>query len=191
MIQESVVYNSNMVLDAIQFGIEKHAGQFRRGGDIPYITHPIAVSYIVAQYKQSKHLVELVVAAILHDVLEDTDTTREELEQRFTPLVASLVVELTSNPEEIKRLGKFEYIKEKMMHMSSYALTIKLSDRLHNISDKPTVKMLKDTMETMDYLLGFRQDITNTQVNLIGKIMHNCRAKMAEHTVKPVKPAMS
>ena len=62
-----------MVLDALLFATEQHDGQVRRGTDLPYITHPIAVSYLVAQFKRSRHLPELVAAAILHDVLEDPE----------------------------------------------------------------------------------------------------------------------
>ena len=53
--------NAKMLLDAIQFANEKHAGQVRKGSGIPYISHPIAVSYLVAAYKSSRHLVALLV----------------------------------------------------------------------------------------------------------------------------------
>lgn len=55
--------NAMMVLDAIKFINEKHAGQVRRGSGDPYVSHPIAVSYIVAAFKSSRRLVELLVAA--------------------------------------------------------------------------------------------------------------------------------
>ena len=103
--------SDGMVLDALLFATEQHDGQVRRGTDLPYITHPIAVSYIVAQFKRSRHLSELVAAAILHDVLEDTATSFADLAARFTPLVASLVHELTSDAAEIARVGKLEYLK--------------------------------------------------------------------------------
>lgn len=176
----SPIHNSEMVLDALVFAIQKHDGQFRKGGQIPYITHPIAVSYIVAQYKGSSRLAELVTAAILHDVLEDTQTTLQELAERFTYLVASIVYELTSDPVEIARMGKFEYLKNKMLHMSSYAFTIKLADRLHNVSDKPTKKMVDDTLATMDYLYATRKRITVPQRRLMEKIIQAC-LKKKEH----------
>ena len=164
---------TDMVLRALQFAIHRHAGQSRRGTGLPYITHPIGVSYLVAQFKQSKHLQELVAAAILHDVLEDTDTTYAEIEETFTPLVASLVLELTSDPVEIRKVGKSEYLKRKMLAMSSYALTIKLADRLHNLSDRPTAKMVRETQEILGYLIEQRA-LSEPQATLIHQILDLC-----------------
>ncbi len=141
-----------MVSKAIRFAKDKHEGQFRKASGEEYYTHPLAVSYIVAAKKKSKKLEELIVASILHDTLEDTETTFEELALEFTPLVASLVLELTNDPEQIKLVGKLEYQKKKMVGMSSYGLLIKLADRLHNLSDHPTEKMVKDTIELIAYL---------------------------------------
>ncbi|CDQ10563.1 putative Guanosine-3' 5'-bis(Diphosphate) 3'-pyrophosphohydrolase [Acidithiobacillus ferrivorans] len=162
-----------MVLDALLFATEQHDGQVRRGTDLPYITHPIAVSYIVAQFKRSRHLPELVTAAILHDVLEDTETSFADLAARFTPLVASLVQELTSDAAEIARVGKLEYLKSKMTGMSSYGLVIKLADRLHNISDRPTRKMVADTLEIIAYIQKARR-LTAAQQHLAERIIAAC-----------------
>lgn len=163
-----------MVLDALLFAVEQHNGQVRRGTDLPYITHPIAVSYIVAQqFKQSKHLSELVTAAILHDVLEDTATSFADLATRFTPLVASLVQELTSDAAEIARVGKLEYLKSKMTGMSSYGLIIKLADRLHNISDRPTRKVVADTLEIVAHIQKARR-LTAAQQHLAERIIVAC-----------------
>jgi (p)ppGpp synthase/HD superfamily hydrolase len=168
---------SDMILDALRFATEKHDGQFRRGTNLPYITHPVAVSYVVIQTKQSKHLLELATAAILHDVLEDTETSFTDLAVRFTPLVASLVHELTSDDREIARVGKREYMKAKMKGMSSYALVIKLADRLHNVSDNPTQKMVRDTMDILVYLEYVRK-LTAPQKGLVNRIWQSCRAKL-------------
>ncbi|MCR1345258.1 HD domain-containing protein [Acidithiobacillus ferrooxidans] len=168
----------DMTLNALLFAMERHKGQTRRGTDLPYITHPIAVSYLVAQFKRSKHLQELVAAAILHDVLEDTPTTFAELAEQFTPLVASLVLELTSDQAEIDRIGKREYLKAKMAGMSSYGLTIKLADRLHNISDRPTAKMVRDTLEILAHLQSHRR-LTDPQKTLMERITTICEAKLA------------
>lgn len=161
------------VLKAYRFADAKHAGQVRKFSGEDYISHPIAVSYIVASYKKSKHLDELVAAAILHDVLEDTDTTFEELAREFTPLIASLVYELKSDKEEIKRVGKTAYLQKKMCAMSSYALVLKLADRLHNMSDAPTDKMKSDTVEIIEYLMLNRK-LTKPQELLAHKILHIC-----------------
>lgn len=142
----------SLILKAIQFAKLKHQGQIRKVSGVEYVTHPITVSYLVASYKKSKRIEELIVASILHDTLEDTNTNFIELASEFTPLVAALVLELSNDPEQIKLVGKLEYQKKKMIGMSSYALVIKLADRLHNISDSPTIHMIDDTIELMAHL---------------------------------------
>jgi (p)ppGpp synthase/HD superfamily hydrolase len=143
---------SDLILKSIEFAIKKHQGQVRKANNVPFITHPLAVSYLVSSFKKSKHLDEILCACILHDTLEDTETNFVEIASKFTPLVATLVYELTSEKEEIKKVGKVEYLKSKMLGISSYGLVIKLADRLHNISDNPSENTLRDTKEIIGYL---------------------------------------
>ena len=77
---------------AIQFATEAHGDQARKYCGSPYITHPIAVAKIV---ESVEHTEEMVVAAILHDVVEDTPVTIDEIETEFGPVVAELVHFLT------------------------------------------------------------------------------------------------
>jgi (p)ppGpp synthase/HD superfamily hydrolase len=163
-----------MVAKAIEFVKRKHEGQFRKGSGEPYYTHPLAVSYIVAAKKSSKKLEELIVAAILHDTLEDTETTFSELTAEFSPLVASLVLELTNDPEQIKEIGKLEYQKRKMVGMSSYGLLIKLADRLHNLSDSPTSKTVEDSIALIAHIQQNRV-LTKSHGRLIEDIEIICR----------------
>lgn len=162
-----------LVLKALKFATQKHQGQVRKGSGLDYVTHTIAVSYILAAFKRSKHFEELIVAAILHDTLEDTDTTFIELATEFTPLVASLVLELSNDEEQIKLLGKLAYHKKKLVGMSSYGLVIKLADRLHNVSDQPTEKMVIETIELMEHLKENRR-LSGTQFKLVEEILRVC-----------------
>ena len=162
-----------MLLDAIKLADRRHANQVHRGSGAPYVTHPIAVSYIVAAFKRSKHLVELLTAAIVHDLLEDTNTTFEELARKFSPFVAALALELKNDDEEIARVGKLEYQSRKLAGMSSYALVIKLADRLHNISDHPTKKMVADTLVLMERLRAARK-LSKTQKAMVAEIERMC-----------------
>lgn len=164
----------SLVLDAIRFADERHAGQVRKGSGEAYFSHPLAVSYLVAGHKRSKKLDEILAAAILHDILEDTDTTFAELAERFGPLVASLVLELTSDPEAIAALGKKEYLKRKLCGVSSYALTLKLADRLHNVSDRPARQALLDTVEIIEHLRS-RRRLSAPQTALAEAILARCR----------------
>lgn len=167
---------SSLVIKALTFAAHKHKGQERRGSGLPYITHPIIVMELVQQYKgESKHIEELRCAALLHDVLEDTECTYAEIEREFGPLVASLVMELTSDEVAIQELGKNDYLKQKMLKMSQYAFTLKLLDRLSNIMDEPKSGYVKKTLILTQYLLENRLEITERQHGIIDDIRYECR----------------
>jgi (p)ppGpp synthase/HD superfamily hydrolase len=78
----------------LEFVHERHAGQ-RRGDGAPFVAHPVEVASILARHDYPD---EIVSAALLHDVLEKSDTGRDELEARFGPRVATLVEALTDDP---------------------------------------------------------------------------------------------
>jgi guanosine-3',5'-bis(diphosphate) 3'-pyrophosphohydrolase len=162
-----------MILKAIEFATKKHEGQSRRGTGEPYIVHPIMVSYILAQYKQSKNIDELICSALLHDTLEDTDTTFNEIVNEFTPLVASLVMELTSDETLISQIGKNEYLKIKLCGISNYGLILKFADRLGNISDNPSIKMVDDTIELINHVRKNRK-LTASQALIAMDILSKC-----------------
>jgi len=167
--------------EALKYATQAHAGQTRSGGD-PYITHPMRVADHIRKYKQSHNLDALISAAYLHDTIEDTDTTQEVLHDLFGGLVASLVKELTSDPEQIKKMGKAAYLSHKMAVMSSYGLVIKLADRLDNVKDITTArtpqwraKYAAETNQILDYIEKTRA-LSGTHKKLISLI----RAKLAE-----------
>ena len=167
--------------EALQYATQAHAGQTRSGGD-PYITHPMRVADHIKQYKQSHNLDALISAAYLHDTIEDTDTTHEALHDLFGGLVASLVQELTSDPEQIKKVGKAQYLAHKMAAMSSYALVIKLADRLDNVKDITSArtpqwraKYAAETNQILNYIEKTRA-LSGTHQKLIELI----RAKLSE-----------
>lgn len=160
---------------ALAYAAMKHQGQTRSGGQ-PYITHPERVAQYIKQYKQSHNLDALLSAAYLHDTVEDTDTTHEDLEKLFGGLVAALVKELTSDKEEISKMGKAEYLTRKMIGMSSWALVIKLADRLDNVQDIATAKTpewrQRYKRETEQVLSTLEQNrvLSGTHKKLIGLI---------------------
>ena len=158
-----------MLEKSIKFATEKHSGQFRKISGKPYVTHPIEVSLLVSKFKTSKKIQESQAAAVLHDTLEDTNTSFQELAVEFSPLVASLVLELTSDAAMIQKITKKEYLKKKMLGMSSYGLVIKLCDRLSNIQDHPTDKARLDTREIIDYLKVNRK-LSKTHKQIIKQI---------------------
>lgn len=166
---------------AIRFAAKKHRKQTRSDGT-PYISHPVRVAQYIKKYKDSHNLDALISAAYLHDTIEDTDTTHEDLKKMFGGLVASLVKELTSDEKEIERLGKTEYMSRKMTGMSSWALAIKLADRLDNVQDIATAKTpawrQKYKKETESVLSRLEKErvLTGSHKKIIGLI----RKKLAE-----------
>lgn len=130
-LQEKQLY-----LDTIAFIQKAHEGQYRKYTYVPYWTHPIRVANFVLKFKESHAIDDLVVAALLHDILEDTKVGASELTaQGFSSKALELVNELTSNKEIQNKVGKAEYLSQKMLEMSSWALVIKLCDRLDNVTD--------------------------------------------------------
>jgi guanosine-3',5'-bis(diphosphate) 3'-pyrophosphohydrolase len=177
------------VRQALQFATDAHSGQKRSGGE-PYIGHPVRVAQTIEKHKsKSKNLDALVAAAYLHDTIEDTGTTHEDLEKMFGALVASLVQELTSDKEQIAKMGKSEYLAKKMAHdMSSYALVIKLADRLDNVQDIATAKSAAwrakykaETEHMLNYLEKNRM-LSDTHKKLIGLIKNKLTEIPVEDT---------
>lgn len=159
-----------LVLKALLFAIKKHKGQVRKGSNEDYLTHPLKVSYLVTEYKgKSKNREALICAAILHDTIEDTNTTLEELNKKFGIFITSLVYELTNDVEEKKNVGKLEYQKRKMLGMSSYGLFLKLCDMYANITDLPTMYYVRNAKKTLEFLEKKRR-FTKSQKLLVVKI---------------------
>ena len=122
------------LLQATQFAAEKHKTQRRKGVEAsPYINHPIQVAELIARVGEVEDI-DVLVAAVLHDTVEDTETTFEELENLFGQTVKSLVEEVTDD----KSLPKTERKKmqvEHAAHISAGAKLIKIADKTCNISD--------------------------------------------------------
>jgi (p)ppGpp synthase/HD superfamily hydrolase len=156
----------NKVFKALTVATKAHEGQFRKVSGEPYITHPLKVSYLLASYKTSKNIEDLLCAALLHDCPEDTSLTFEYIAKEFGMLIASIVFELTTNEEEKIKMGKKEYLMKKMLGMSSWALTIKLVDRLANLTDAPTEKTKEDTKEILFFLEKNRK-LSKTQKHIV------------------------
>lgn len=128
------------ILNAYQFAAQCHEGQTRQSGE-PYITHPVAVAIILA----NMHLdAESLMAAMLHDVIEDTHVSKEDVAERFGPTVAELV-DGVSKLTEIEFASKAEQQAENFQKMTLAmakdirVMLVKLADRLHNMR---TLKVL-------------------------------------------------
>ena len=147
--------NFQQIRQAYELAREMHGTQMRKDGS-PFITHPLAVAQIVAE---ELHLdSESIIAALLHDTIEDTSVTHEQIAKLFSPTVADLVegvskltrVHYTSKEEE-----QMENLRKMLMAMSKdiRVILIKISDRLHNMRTmeyQTPEKQKQKSFETME-----------------------------------------
>lgn len=132
-------YNPTASFDKIraayEFAAAAHQGQLRKDGS-PFVTHPLAVAQIVAE---ELHLdSESIEAALLHDTIEDTDATHEDIAKQFSPTVADLVEgvsKLTRVHYTSKAQEQMENLRKMLLAMSKdiRVILIKIADRLHNM----------------------------------------------------------
>lgn len=171
-----------------EFATLKHKAQTRRDKTTPYIEHPRAVAQGVSRFQRDlKDINKLEAAAWLHDTLEDTDTSYEEILQKFGVEIADLVQELTSDKEEIKGVGKATYLSHKLEKMSSLALVIKLIDRLHNLSELPQVQdsqwafhYVLQTQQILDHL-SQKRNLSDTHLCIIDEINDSLETWMQQN----------
>lgn len=124
----------------------KQTGAVRKNSGLPYFVHPKGVAMIVLENGGS---VEQINAALLHDTLEDTDTSSLELKTLFGEKVANMVWELTNSRIKIDEIGKDSYMSEKLKSISEEALLVKLADMLYNINDQPTSKAFERMLDNI------------------------------------------
>jgi len=146
--------NSLFLLQAVEFAARKHKDQRRKDEEAsPYINHPVSVALLLAERGKVTDP-EILAAAILHDTLEDTDTTPEELEAAFGMRIRKLVEEVTDD----KRLPKADRKQLQIDHacqLSGDAVLIKLGDKISNVLDvthsPPTDWDLQRRREYLDW----------------------------------------
>lgn len=119
--------------NAARFAAKKHHGQKRGDGRTPYIQHPIAVARILHD-EAGVQDDATIMAALLHDTIEDTDATEEELASLFGKDVASIVLEVT-NPHGISGQEKKRWQIEHAPTLSEKARAVKLADKIANLRD--------------------------------------------------------
>ena len=177
LIDEVLKYHPNtdisMIEKAYHIADKAHEGQFRKSGE-PYIMHPLCVAIILAELELDK---ETIVAGILHDVIEDTIMTDEELEREFSAEILLLVEGVTKltqlNFSQDKIEVQAENLRKMFLAMAKdiRVILIKLADRLHNLRTlqyQSPAKQIEKSRETLDIYspIAHRLGISKIKVEL-------------------------
>ena len=177
LINKVLEYHPNtditMIEKAYKIASKAHEGQLRKSGE-PYIMHPLCVAIILAELELDK---ETIVAGILHDVIEDTVMTTEEISAEFSPEIALLVDGVTKLTQLNFSQDKIELQAENLRKMflamakDIRVILIKLADRLHNLRTlqyQTPAKQIETARETMDIYspIAHRLGISKIKVEL-------------------------
>ena len=167
---------------AYLYAKEKHSGQFRRTGE-EYIVHPLFVAYILTSINADK---DTIIAALLHDVVEDTEASKSDIKDNFGEVVANLVDGVTKiNNINVSTDNEYltSYYKKIIVGMSEdvRVIIIKLADRLHNMRTLyalPHEKQKRKAKETLEILAPIAHRLG----------MNKIKSELEELSLKYLKP---
>mgnify|MGYP004613107793 FL=1 len=167
---------------AIDYAYFKHEGQYRKTGE-EYIIHPLSVAIILTTIKADK---DTIIASLLHDVLEDTPTSKEELENLFGKTVANLVDGVTKiNSINVSTENEYltNYYKKIIVGMSEdvRVIIIKLADRLHNMRTLYAIPVDRQKLKAKETL-----EILAPIAHRLG--MHKIKSELEDLSLKYSKP---
>ena len=158
------------ILQAYQFSAKAHEGQQRLSGE-PYIHHPLEVAHILGEMHMDHHTI---MAAILHDVIEDTPTAKEEIRKKFGKTVADLVdgvSKLTQIKFDTVEEAQAQNFRKMLMAMSHdiRVIMVKLADRLHNMRTLGSLrheKRMRIARETLEIYVPIAQRLGINNIRL-------------------------
>jgi GTP diphosphokinase / guanosine-3',5'-bis(diphosphate) 3'-diphosphatase len=125
---------TQLLIDALAFAAYKHRRQRRKDAEAsPYINHPIALAHVLTAEAGITNA-KILAAAILHDTIEDTETSYEELRERFGRTIAGVVREVTDD-KTLSKADRKRLQIEHAEHLSRRARLVKLADKISNVRD--------------------------------------------------------
>ena len=189
-------YDTQLIETAYVFSKQHHNGQYRQSGE-PYICHPIEVAKIIVGLGFDN---DSVVASLLHDIVEDTDVTLDELKTKFGSEIASLVDGVTKLGKiaySSKEEQQMEYLRKMFFAMANdiRVIVIKLADRLHNMRTLGACdndKQLRISLETIEifaplsHRLGMRKlkiELEDTSLMYLDPVGYNMIKRKLESTI--------
>jgi len=192
--QSGMPYDVAKITEAYELACAAHEGQMRVSGDL-YLSHPVAVAIILIDLGLDT---DSIVSALLHDVVEDTNITSEQIRKQFGPDIASLVdgvTKLGRIPFSSREEQQAENIRKMLLAMAKdvRVILIKLADRLHNmrtIDVMPAQKQLDTSLETMEiyapiaHRLGIRtikDELEDLSLRHLDPIAYNEIDTLLEH----------
>jgi (p)ppGpp synthase/HD superfamily hydrolase len=155
----------DLINKAIYWAKKYHGEQKRKSGE-PYYTHPLEVAYMISEYQIKT---DVIVASILHDIIEDTEVTAGMILDNFSWRIAQMVDMLTRDRPDGSKLSVEEVLNNARQKQDKEVLLIKLIDRLHNIrtlwvkSPKKFQKICKETIEEFIILVLYLENLDLTR----------------------------
>jgi len=148
-----------LLLEAVAFAADKHRNQRRKDAEAsPYINHPIALASLLK--REGVDDVAVLCAALLHDTIEDTNTTADELRVHFGEIITSVVLEVTDD----QSLAKAERKRLQVEHahaLSERAKLVKLADKICNVYDMVAAPPAKWPLERKTQYLQWAKDVVD------------------------------
>ena len=154
------VLDFDLINKAIYWAKKYHGDQKRKSGE-PYYTHPLEVAYMISDYKLKT---DIIVASILHDIIEDTEVTAGMIFDTFGQRLAEMVDRLTRDRPDGSKLSVEEILENAYHLKDKEVLLIKLFDRLHNmqtISVKILDKQIQESKETLNNFITLAMYLEN------------------------------
>ena len=189
--------DARRVYRAYLFGAERHAGQHRASGE-PYITHPLAVAEVLADQRLDA---DTLCAALLHDVIEDTPTVREQIEKDFGSSVAHLVdgVSKLQHLGESASRGEAQAANFSKMMLAAVqdlrVILVKLADRLHNLRTLDALESERReriARETLEVYVPIARRLGMNSICMeyeqrVFEVLHPVRSRVLAHTLQRVE----
>lgn len=162
---ESIYDFSQKERPAYRFAKRKHddTGIIRKHSGNPYWEHPEGVAKIAKGFGLSDNEI---IAAFLHDTVEDAGVELDDIKEKFGDEVAEIISEITNNNLEIRRLGKESYMNKELLNLSNPALNVKLCDFYYNMADFPNEQQ-KQRMKANLMFLRKNRKLTAVQRDLL------------------------